>query len=85
MRLQLVHAWRKLLFLDPGLPAELLPADWPGFAAAEVFRDTYEALRVPSWDFFHDLQRRGPAAGSPPGVADDDSHFARGLAALHPS
>ena len=36
-RFHLVHEWRKFLFADPGLPDELLPADWPGKAAAEVF------------------------------------------------
>lgn len=83
LRLRLVHGWRKFLFLDPGLPAELLPRDWPGFAAAGVFRDTYEALRASSWAYFHDLQRQGPPGGSAPGVVDDASPFARGLAALH--
>ena len=28
-RSRLVHEWRKFLFLDPGLPRELLPGDWP--------------------------------------------------------
>jgi len=37
VRSELVHEWRKFLFIDPRLPAELLPADWPGFAAAELF------------------------------------------------
>jgi len=37
VRSLLVHEWRKFLFTDPGLPAELLPADWPGHAAAEFF------------------------------------------------
>jgi phenylacetic acid degradation operon negative regulatory protein len=36
-RFHLVHEWRKFLFRDPGLPDELLPADWPGRAAAEYF------------------------------------------------
>ena len=36
-RFHLVHEWRKFLFADPGLPAELLPAGWPGHAAAELF------------------------------------------------
>jgi phenylacetic acid degradation operon negative regulatory protein len=29
--------WRRLPFLDPGLPAELLPDDWHGSAAAALF------------------------------------------------
>jgi phenylacetic acid degradation operon negative regulatory protein len=36
-RSKLVHEWRKFLFRDPGLPAELLPAQWPGLAAAKFF------------------------------------------------
>jgi phenylacetic acid degradation operon negative regulatory protein len=37
MRSRLVHEWRKFLFRDPGLPRQLLPADWPGDAAAAYF------------------------------------------------
>jgi len=44
VRSLLVHEWRKFLFTDPGLPAELLPADWPGQAAAEFF--AAEAARL---------------------------------------
>jgi len=29
--------WRRLPYLDPGIPAELLPPGWTGAAAAEVF------------------------------------------------
>lgn len=36
-RFHLVHEWRKFLFADPGLPDVLLPADWPGRPAAELF------------------------------------------------
>jgi phenylacetic acid degradation operon negative regulatory protein len=36
-RSRLVHEWRKFLFRDPGLPAELLPAAWAGHEAAKVF------------------------------------------------
>ena len=37
-RFHLVHEWRKFLFADPGLPDQLLPADWPGRRAAELFQ-----------------------------------------------
>ena len=33
----LVHAWRRFPFLDPGLPARLLPRDWSGAKAAGLF------------------------------------------------
>ena len=49
VRSELVHEWRKFLFRDPGLPAELLPDDWAGTRAA-VFFD------------FH-AERLSPAAG----------------------
>jgi phenylacetic acid degradation operon negative regulatory protein len=39
-----VHEWRKFLFLDPGLPRELLPGDWPGDKAAEFFDAESERL-----------------------------------------
>jgi phenylacetic acid degradation operon negative regulatory protein len=37
VRSRLVHEWRKFLFTDPGLPKELLPAQWPGDDAAAFF------------------------------------------------
>jgi phenylacetic acid degradation operon negative regulatory protein len=43
-RSKLVHEWRKFLFVDPGLPAELLPARWPGTDAARLFHS--EARRL---------------------------------------
>jgi phenylacetic acid degradation operon negative regulatory protein len=50
-RFRLVHEWRKFLFADPGLPARLLPDDWPGVPAAELF--TREAARLkPAADRF---------------------------------
>ncbi len=36
-QVQLVQDWRRFPFLDPALPAPLLPATWPGPAAAEAF------------------------------------------------
>jgi phenylacetic acid degradation operon negative regulatory protein len=43
-RFHLVHEWRKFLFTDPGLPAELLPDRWPGRIAEDLFND--EAARL---------------------------------------
>jgi phenylacetic acid degradation operon negative regulatory protein len=34
---ELVHEWRRFPFLDPRLPAALLPAEWSGAKAAELF------------------------------------------------
>jgi phenylacetic acid degradation operon negative regulatory protein len=50
-RFHLVHEWRKFLFADPGLPDDLLPADWPGRDAAALF--AHEATRLkPGTDRF---------------------------------
>lgn len=34
---ELVHAWRRFPWTDPGLPRQLLPRPWPGAAAAKLF------------------------------------------------
>lgn len=44
----LVHRWRRFPFLDPALPAALLPADWPGQAAIERFAEARAGLLEPA-------------------------------------
>ncbi len=51
-KIRLVHEYRKFLFVDPGLPEALLPRDWPGPEAAQLFRDTYQTLAAPAARFF---------------------------------
>ncbi|MFI5706385.1 PaaX family transcriptional regulator C-terminal domain-containing protein [Kribbella sp. NPDC051620] len=41
-------AWRRLPFLDPGLAPELLPADWNGARAADLFASLQERLAGPA-------------------------------------
>jgi phenylacetic acid degradation operon negative regulatory protein len=45
--LRAVDAWRRMPFLDPGLPPELLPASWAGSRAARVFFDLHSLLSGP--------------------------------------
>jgi phenylacetic acid degradation operon negative regulatory protein len=40
--------WRRLPYLDPGLPAELLPGDWAGIRAADVFFALRALLEEPA-------------------------------------
>ncbi|MGP3983567.1 PaaX family transcriptional regulator [Streptomyces sp. KR80] len=40
--------WRRLPYLDPGLPAELLPDDWNAVAARQVFQRLHAVLAEPS-------------------------------------
>ena len=53
VRSHLVHEWRKFLFTDPGLPAELLPDDWPGHAAGRFFAQEASRL-LPAASLFVD-------------------------------
>jgi phenylacetic acid degradation operon negative regulatory protein len=41
-----LDAWRRLPYADPGLPSPLLPEDWPGGRAAEVFGRLHGKLRA---------------------------------------
>ena len=40
--------WRRLPYLDPGLPAELLPEDWIGIRAADLFFALQALLEEPA-------------------------------------
>ncbi|MFJ7174892.1 PaaX family transcriptional regulator C-terminal domain-containing protein [Streptomyces massasporeus] len=40
-----LDSWRHLPYTDPGLPSELLPADWPGVRSSAVFRGLHARLR----------------------------------------
>jgi phenylacetic acid degradation operon negative regulatory protein len=44
----LLTEWRRLPYLDPGLPLELLPAPWHGARAAELFAELDAVLRAPA-------------------------------------
>ena len=41
----MLTAWRRLPYLDPGLPLEHLPPEWPGVEAAELFASLDSRLR----------------------------------------
>ncbi|MGW0809057.1 PaaX family transcriptional regulator [Nonomuraea sp. NPDC002799] len=43
-RTGIMDTWRTFPSHDPGLPAELLPADWPRSAARAVFVEIYDTL-----------------------------------------
>jgi phenylacetic acid degradation operon negative regulatory protein len=59
-------AWRRLPYLDPGLPAELLPADWHGERAARTFGALRTRLVDPARA--HVLAVTGPPSGSAPAI-----------------
>ncbi len=61
MQTLLVHAWRKFPFLDPDLPAELLPDAWPRRRAHELFASRHARWARPAREYFEELE-----AGRPP-------------------
>jgi phenylacetic acid degradation operon negative regulatory protein len=46
-----LDSWRHLPYADPGLPARLLPGNWPGARSAAVFRGLHERLRDAGAEF----------------------------------
>ena len=58
-RTVLVHEYRKFLFVDPGLPGELLPEKWLGDSAAALFSDYYITLAERSNRFFEKIFQEG--------------------------
>ena len=57
---RLLTAWRRLPFLDPGLPVEYLPAGWAGVAAEQLFTSLHERLSSRA------ARRAAWALGDPP-------------------
>lgn len=47
-RMALVHDYRRFPFRDPDLPPALLPPDWSGRVAHEVFLEAHSLLRAPA-------------------------------------
>jgi phenylacetic acid degradation operon negative regulatory protein len=48
-------AWRRLPYLDPGLPVDLLPDDWPGERARHLFLELVERLDGPALAHVRDV------------------------------
>lgn len=47
----MLTVWRRLPYLDPGLPPELLPAGWLGGRAADLLSDLDALLRSPAREY----------------------------------
>jgi len=61
-RTLLIHAFRRVVLRDPGLPRDLLPEDWQGDAARALAGRIYERLIAPSERF---LDRCGQTEKGP--------------------
>lgn len=56
---ELVHAWRRFPWTDPGLPGELLPTRWIGVRAAGLFTRRHAAWSTAA---MHEWQRLTPSS-----------------------
>lgn len=52
----LVHAWRRFPFLDPDLPASLLPSGWPRGRAHDLFVRCHDRWRARAVEYFEQLE-----------------------------
>ena len=59
----LVHAWRKFPFLDPDLPAALLPSGWPRERAHALFDDRHERWQATAVTYFERLEAELTGSG----------------------
>ena len=61
-RTLLIHAYRRIVLRDPGLPGALLPDDWPGHAARALTGRIYQRLLAPSESYLdaHASNEDGP-------------------------
>lgn len=50
--------WRRLPYLDPGIPLALLPSDWIGVTAGDLFTDLNRALSGPAAKHAHEVIRQ---------------------------
>lgn len=55
VRSLVIHDWRRTVLRDPCLPAQLLPADWPGEAARAMVRSIYTRLAPASEQWLDDM------------------------------
>lgn len=59
-RFMLVHEYRSSLYVDPNLPPELLPDDWLGHRAAQLFQQYRDLLSEKAEAFVDDVLARAP-------------------------
>jgi phenylacetic acid degradation operon negative regulatory protein len=62
-RFNLIHEYRKLPFLDPDLPRELLPENWLRPQAAALFSEYHDSLAEKANEYFDSVSKDYRSAG----------------------
>ncbi len=57
---ELVHRYRKFLFIDPEFPEELVPGQWLGKEADQLFGAFYELLHPGAQRYFEEVYEAAP-------------------------
>lgn len=87
-RFLLIHEFRKFFFIDPELPAELLPEQWHGALARDLFHNFHGLLAEPANRYFDQVfeappqRRKGASARSAPGGLQEGIFVGRPAAAV---
>lgn len=71
-RVLLIHEFRRIVLRDPGLPAALLPADWPGAEARQMAARLYQKL-LPASEAYLDANaqdQNGPLSATETDLRD---------------
>lgn len=63
----MIDRWRQIPYLDPGLPADCLPADWPGGAGVAIFQRISQSHGLASKSFVCSIHRTVPSQCGAPG------------------
>jgi phenylacetic acid degradation operon negative regulatory protein len=58
---QMVHEWRKFPFLDPDLPANMLPRGWPRKRAHDLFQERHAQWHAAAQEHFAALEAKAQA------------------------
>jgi len=62
-RFNLIHEYRKLPFLDPDLPRELLPKNWLRPQAAALFSEYHDSLAEKANEYFDSVSKDYQSTG----------------------
>lgn len=73
-RVLLIHEYRRIVLRDPGLPAPLLPEDWPGAAARQLAARLYRKVARES-EAFLDSAAQDQNGPLPPAEAQFRARF----------
>jgi phenylacetic acid degradation operon negative regulatory protein len=68
-RTLLIHAFRRVVLRDPGLPADLLPMDWQGEAGRALAARIYALVALPSERLLDRAAQNESGALPPPAPA----------------